>query len=631
MTRSAASPDNTLNPSVTPTSDVTQSASTLSPQVEVHHQATTPPADFVARRWLETLAKGGGRWPQLAILCALLSTLVLLAQAWAIAHLAQGVAIDKAGLEALWPAIGVLVVSLSLRGALSGLRGYAGTRASQSIRRRLRERLLERFAELGPLWVRRQHRASLANRVWDQVESLHSYYADFRPQTRLAGLIPLLLLAVIFPLNWAAGLILAVTAPLVPIFMILVGIAARKRSQEQFQEMDRMGRHFMDLLTGLKTLKLFGAARRGAQVEAVSHAFRKRTMKVLRLAFLSSTVLEFFTAISIALLAVYLGFHFLGHLQFGTWGDSPLTLETALFILVLAPEFYQPLRELGVHYHAKAEAEAAATDLAPILGNSPFLTQDMLSGAHNAEPARQETDSRAANVDLQQISLEALTVRYPGQHPTSAPALGPLSLKVSAGERIAITGASGSGKSTLLNLLLGFVSASDGVLSLNGHPLSNGLPAGMITWVGQDTVILSGTLADNLRIAHPHASDSALEAALNNADLLSWLHSLPAGLATRLGEGGQPLSGGQARRLSLARAFLHDAPLVLLDEPTASLDAESEARVIAALQRLGEHRTLFLLTHRPELLSLCQRRIRLEEGRLAEDCPLSDAPTRGES
>ncbi|WP_024951906.1 thiol reductant ABC exporter subunit CydD [Cobetia crustatorum] len=591
----------------------------------------TPPDDFVARRWLESLARAGGRWPQLAILCALLSTFVLLAQAWAIAHLTQGVAIDRVGLEALWPAIAVLAASLSLRGALSGLRGYAGTRASQSIRRRLRERLLERFAELGPLWVRRQHRASLANRVWDQVESLHSYYADFRPQTRLAGLIPLLLLLVVFPLNWAAGLILAVTAPLVPIFMILVGIAARKRSEEQFQEMDRMGRHFMDLLTGLKTLKLFGAARRGPQVEAVSHAFRKRTMRVLRLAFLSSTVLEFFTAVSIALLAVYLGFHFLGHLQFGTWGDSPLDLETALFILVLAPEFYQPLRELGVHYHAKAEAEAAATDLAPILGNSPLADRENTEIDGTVAATHQETSVASSHLGLQHLTLEDIAVRYPSQYPDSTPALGPLSLHINAGEHIAITGASGSGKSTLLNLLLGFVSASDGLLYLNGHPLSHGLPAGMITWVGQDTVILSGTLADNLRIAHPHASDSALEAALNNADLLSWLHSLPAGLATRLGEGGQPLSGGQARRLSLARAFLHDAPLVLLDEPTASLDAESEARVIAALQRLGENRTLLLLTHRPELLSLCQRRIRLEEGRLAEDCPLSDAPTRGES
>lgn len=591
----------------------------------------TPPDDFVARRWLESLARAGGRWPQLAILCALLSTFVLLAQAWAIAHLAQGVAIDRVGLEALWPAIAVLAVSLSLRGALSGLRGYAGTRASQSIRRRLRERLLERFAELGPLWVRRQHRASLANRVWDQVESLHSYYADFRPQTRLAGLIPLLLLLVVFPLNWAAGLILAVTAPLVPIFMILVGIAARKRSEEQFQEMDRMGRHFMDLLTGLKTLKLFGAARRGPQVEAVSHAFRKRTMRVLRLAFLSSTVLEFFTAVSIALLAVYLGFHFLGHLQFGTWGDSPLDLETALFILVLAPEFYQPLRELGVHYHAKAEAEAAATDLAPILGNSPLADRENTEIDGTVAATHQETSVASSHLGLQHLTLEDIAVRYPNQYPDSTPALGPLSLHINAGEHIAITGASGSGKSTLLNLLLGFVSANDGLLYLNGHPLSHGLPAGMITWVGQDTVILSGTLADNLRIAHPHANDCEFEDALGNADLLEWLHSLPDGLATRLGEGGQPLSGGQARRLSLARAFLHDAPLVLLDEPTASLDAESEARVITALKRLGENRTLLLLTHRPELLPLCQRLLRLDDGRLVEDRPLDDTATRGES
>ena len=605
------------------------------PDVSPSPTDATASAEIVPRRWLETLARAGGRWPQLAILCALLSTLVLLAQAWAIARLAQGVAIDREGLATLWPAIAVLAASLSLRGALTGLRGYAGTRASQQIRRRLRERLLQRFAELGPLWVRRQHRTSLANRVWDQVESLHGYYADFRPQTRLAGLIPLMLLCVVFPLNWAAGLILATTAPLVPIFMILVGIAARKRSQEQFREMDRMGRHFMDLLTGLKTLKLFGSARRGPQVEAVSHAFRKRTMRVLRLAFLSSTVLEFFTAVSIALLAVYLGFHFLGHLQFGTWGDSPLTLQTALFILVLAPEFYQPLRELGVHYHAKAEAEAAASDLAPIVGSAPF-TQEAEAGAQAHNAISDLPAVRPQTRKLHSLMLEEVCVRYPNQwnRQTSTltpPALGPLTLRITQGERVALTGASGSGKSTLLNLLLGFVEASDGLLYLNGHPLSHGLPPGMATWVGQETVVLSGTLADNLRLARPHASDAQLEAALDNADLLDWYQHLPRGLETRLGEGGQALSGGQARRLSLARAFLHDAPLVLLDEPTASLDADSEARVIAALKRLGEGRTLLLLTHRPELLTLCQRLIHLDDGQLVQDRPLPLPTPRGDA
>ncbi|MEL0615741.1 thiol reductant ABC exporter subunit CydD [Cobetia marina] len=602
-------------------SRTTASSDVASP---LHADASSP--EFVPRRWLETLARAGGHWPNIAIGCALLSTLVLLAQAWSIARLAQGVAIERESLMTLWPAIAVLAASLSLRGALGGLRSYAGTRASQQIRRRLRERLLQRFAELGPLWVHRQHRASLANRVWDQVESLHGYYADFRPQTRLAGLIPLLLLAVVFPLNWAAGLILAITAPLVPIFMILVGIAARKRSREQFQEMDRMGRHFMDLLTGLKTLKLFGSARRGAQVEAVSHAFRKRTMRVLRLAFLSSTVLEFFTAVSIALLAVYLGFHFLGHLQFGTWDEAPLTLQTALFILVLAPEFYQPLRELGVHYHAKAEAEAAALDLAPIVGATPFSRQQTPDDVNTAPPR-----SATRPIALSTLRLQDVSVRHAGQLPDTPPALGPLSLQITAGERIAITGCSGAGKSTLLNLLLGFVEVADGMLSLNGHPLTQGLPAGTATWVGQETVVLSGTLADNLRLAKPQASDDELEAALAKADLATWHASLPHGLATPLGEGGQPLSGGQARRLSLARAFLHDAPLVLLDEPTASLDAESEARVIRALQRLGEDRTLLLLTHRPELLPLCQRLIRLEGGRLVEDRHLQATSPRGDA
>ncbi|MCP1364884.1 ABC transporter transmembrane domain-containing protein, partial [Halomonas sp. BBD48] len=272
------------------------------------------------RRWLAARARQGGVWPRIAVLAGSASTLLLFVQAWAIATVAQRMVIDEAPFTSLAVPLLVLPFAFIGRGALAWLKTEAGTHGALLVRQSIRHELFQRIGELGPLWARRQHSATLGNRVWDQVDALHGYYADYRPQVMLCLTIPVLILLAVFPLNWAAGLILLVTAPFIPLNMAMVGIGAKQCQQAQFREMTRMSRHFLDTLRGLPTLKLFGVSRAQADVvHEVSENFRTRTMRVLRLAFLSSTLLEFFSSLSIALLAIYIGFVYLGHFDFGTW------------------------------------------------------------------------------------------------------------------------------------------------------------------------------------------------------------------------------------------------------------------------------------------------------------------------
>lgn len=554
------------------------------------------------RRWLASQARHGGCWPYITVVSGSASTLLLFVQAWAIASITQRMVIDKTAFTDLTVPLLILPLAFCGRGALAWVKTEAATRGSVQVRQAIRSQLFHSIGELGPLWARRQHSATLGNRVWDQVDSLHGYYADYRPQRVLCLITPLLILIAVFPLNWAAGLILLVTAPFIPLNMAMVGIGAKQRHQAQFQEMTRMSRHFLEALRGLPTLKLFGVSRAQAEVVfEVSENFRARSMRVLRLAFLSSTLLEFFSSLSIALLAIYIGFIYLGHFEFGVWGRE-LTLFAGMFILILAPDFYQPLRDLGTHYHAKAEAEAAAEELMPL------LTPPVPDATHNHDWRVPERLG---------VTLENVTCRYADQRSS---ALDKVSLTIRPGETLAVIGPSGAGKSTLLNLLMGFLPPASGSLTTHdGIEVDSLAPAAWqraIGWLGQRPMIFSGTLADNLRLADADADNESLRQALREVDLIDWVDSLPQGLETLVGDGGQPVAGGQARRIALARVFLRRSPLLLLDEPTASLDRASEAHVIDALAKLKQARTLVILTHRLDLLALADRILVLEHGQV---------------
>lgn len=551
-------------------------------------------------RWLRASVRPERGWLALSILAGLGGTLAMVLQADRLAAIISGIVNEGGGLEPYMGAIAMLALALVLRAVLAYLREWSGQRASIGVRRRLRVELLAKLDRLGPGYCHGQQSGDLAALLLEQVEALDGFFARYLPQVTLALGIPLVILLFVLPQNWAVALIFLVTAPLVPLFMALVGMQAAAANRRNFQALANLSAYFLDLVQGLATLKLFQRSGREAEVIGrVSEAFRLRTMEVLRLAFLSSAVLEFFASVSIALTAVYLGFSFLGELDFGYW-QSPITLYQALFILILAPEFYLPLRELGTHYHAKQEAMAASERLKSLLDE----VESVGGGGHiKLEPG-------PVSIEFRNLSLI-----YPGRE---RPVLDGLNLSLAPGERVAIRGPSGAGKSSLMNLLLGFYPANGGEMLINGEPFSRLERDGWlqsIAWVSQQTTLFAGTLRENLVLARPDASEEMLLKACEDAHVIEFIEHLPKGLDSPVGESGHGLSGGQIQRIALARAFLKDAPILLLDEPTANLDAGSESMVLEALDRLSRGRTVLILTHRQAAQLSADRVLSLESGK----------------
>ncbi len=553
-----------------------------------------------AKAWLRQMAGRGRPWRELAILAGVLQGVGVIALSALLAWLIHGLVMEGKRLDEmalLWYGLPAVFAWRALAG---WVREEAGARAAAKIRASLRRELVDQVHTLGPAWVAGQTGGGLVSKLLEQVDGLDGYFARYQPQMFIAMLIPLMILIVVFPLNWVAGAIFLMTAPLIPVFMMLVGMGTQARQARQLQMLTRMSGHFLDLVRGLGNLRLLDAHRaQTPRVAAVAEEFRIRTMSVLRMAFLSSAVLEFFAAISIAMMAVYLGFSLLGHLDFGYYETRP-DLALSFFILLLAPEFYLPLRELGTHYHARAEALAAAEQLQPV-----FQATSQQCRGGSLRPA-----SQAPAISLRGVVFE---------HQPGVPVLRDVSLDLAAGGSLAIVGASGAGKTTLLRLILGELTASQGNILIDGQALGD-LDAQAwregIAWMSQHPRLLPASLADNLRVARQDADEAAMHEALAFAELLPWFASLPEGWATRMGEGGRLLSGGQLRRLALARVYLRNARLLLLDEPTASLDTETETLVMAALQRLARGRTLLLLTHRSAALQLVERVALLDGGRI---------------
>lgn len=557
-------------------------------------------ADAAASRWLRQQARYGGAWSRLAVLAGMVQALAVVGQAATLAWLLHSLVILKVG---PWAHPGWLIglaACMVLRALAGVAREEAGQRASARIRQHMRAGLMDHLHRLGPAWRDTRQAGGLATVLLEQVEALEGFFARYRPQQLLAGLIPLLFVLLVLPYSWAAAGILLLTAPLIPAFMILVGWGARARQTRQMRALQRMSGYFLDALRGLPTLRVLGA--QGRQAQAVAHMgedFRVRTMSVLRLAFLSGTVLEFFASVAIALTAVYLGFSLLGYLNFGFYGQAP-DLSLAFFILLLAPEFYQPLRDLGTHYHARAEALAASRDLLEM------MQQPGLGPAGGTLP----TASGAPVVELDDVCFH---------YRAGEAVLRDCRLYIPAGGSVAIVGVSGGGKTTLLRLLLGQLAPTAGQVRIDGRLLQDlDLSAWreQIGWMSQHPQLLSASLADNLRVARVDAADDDLREALRFAGLGEWLDTLPEGLATPLGDGGRLLSGGQLRRLALARVWLRPAGLLLLDEPTASLDMETEAFVVKAIGQLRQGRTMVVLSHRQAPLALADRVLSLQDGRL---------------
>lgn len=551
-----------------------------------HQESLTP------KRWLKELAAGERRRLTLATLAGLGVGLCTIVQ-----MLLLAIIIDRLLTGAIEAPVGVLFVALigvlGVRALAQWAQETTAQAASLAIRGRARAALLDHLTALGPVRLSSRHSAGLGSQLVEQVEALDGYFARFLPQLWLATALPLLIFAIVLGLDWLAAIFLLLAAPLIPLFMALVGMGAQRLNQAQFVAVTRLSGHFLDRVRGITTLQLFGrTATAAAEVFAAADDYRARSMKTLRIAFLSSAVLEFFASVAIAVIAIYVGFGLLGYITYGP--SSSLTLFSGLTILLLAPEFFQPLRSLSQHYHDRAAALGAAEALVAILNETPPETFERRSAdsAHND-----------ALVRLSEACVE---------HAGRGQVLGPVSLEVSRGEVIALTGPSGAGKSTLLQLIAGFVAPSEGSVEV----MSERRPA----WMDQRPLVIQGTIADNLRLADTQASDERMQAALLRAGLAGLLSRLPEGLDTPVGERGAGLSGGQAQRLALARVFLSDAALVLLDEPTASLDEDSEAEVAASLARLVEEgRTLIIATHHPALMAMAHRVVRIQAGQRVEE------------
>ena len=557
-----------------------------------------------ARQWLFRQAASAKGWIALTAAQGVAAGILLIAQAALVAGIIHGVFIEARPRALLGTHFGYLIAVIGLRALLAWGREVCGFRAGARVRSDVRRRLLERLFHEGPALTRRQSGGALSSSVMEQVEALHNFYAFFLPQLVLAVLVPLAVLIAVFPVSWTAGAILLFTAPLIPLFMILVGMGAESISQKNFQALSRLSAQFLDLLRGLPSLKRFGRAQdAAAKVKGVSEDYRRHTMQVLRVAFLSSAVLEFFSSVSIALVAVYLGTSYLGYLNFGTYG-VPLSLADGLFILILAPDYFLPLRELGTHYHARAEAAGAAEEILKVMAE-PSSTPP--------PPGEIDAPRRPATICFRDVHLSFEEGRrrvLDGVNFTLAP-----------GEQVTIVGASGAGKSTIFNLLLGFHHPHRGEMLIDGRSLAEldiGAWRRQLAWIGQQPALFYGSLRENIRLGRPAAADAAVERAARAARVTEFSRKLPNGLDTRIGEMGADLSRGQVQRVALARAFLKDAPLLLLDEPTAGLDLQNERLVLEALQALCRHRTVLMVSHRLASIQNADRVLVLSAGRIAE-------------
>lgn len=551
------------------------------------------------RRWLRELSGSVRGWLGVASAAGILAGLCTIVQMGLLAWLVDRLASQAAAPATLGWAFSSLIGVLILRAAAQWVQERASAEASLRIRARVRGELLEHLAALGPVRLGDRHSAGLGQQLVEQVEALDGYFARFLPQMRLTTILPLVILAVVASLDWLAAALLLLAAPLIPVFMALVGMGAERLNREQFVAVTRLAGHFLDRVRGVTTLQLFNRTADSInEVHAAADDYRRRSLRTLRLAFLSSAVLEFFASVAIAMVAIYIGFGLLGYIAYGP--ADALTLFSGLFVLLLAPEFFQPLRTLSQHYHDRAAALGAADGLLALLKEPLPEGAD----ASSAEPGHVEKsdveNGYAADGRGVPIALRGVTIAHPGR----GRVLGPLDLEIAAGECVALIGPSGSGKSSLLQLLAGFIEADSGTLTIGD--------SGRIAWMDQRPWLIQGTLADNLRLAAPRASDAELWAALRRAGLGELVGGLPEGLATPLGERGYGFSGGQAQRLALARVFLSRASLVLLDEPTASLDSETQAVVVDGLRELmASGATVVVATHQQALMSMAGRRIEL--------------------
>ncbi|CAH1528628.1 cysteine/glutathione ABC transporter permease/ATP-binding protein CydD [Vibrio harveyi] len=551
-------------------------------------------------KWLKQQSKLAKRWLMVAIGLGVLSSVFLLAQAALLASILHQLIIehvDKSELVWHFVGLGVTVVG---RAACTWGREIAGYRCGEQIRVYIRQLILDKVHQLGPAYIKGKPAGSWATLILEQVEDMQDFFSRYLPQMSLSVLVPFIILVVVFPINWAAGLIFLVTAPLVPMFMALVGMKAADANRKNFKALQRLSGHFYDRLQAMTTIRLFDRTKSETEtLKGASEVFRTRTMDVLKIAFLSSAVLEFFTSISIAITAVYFGFSYIGELNFGYYGAG-VTLFAGLFILILAPEFYQPLRDLGTFYHAKQQAVGAAESIVE------FLELDVDQVKDGNKVVEQNAAIHIEASDLVIFSPEGKQL------------VGPLTFSLDANQSTALVGPSGAGKTSLVNTILGFMPYK-GSLKVNGCELSEldlSTWRKAISWIGQNPMLLHGSIRDNVTLGKQDIQDQQVYSVLNDSHAAEFveMHGLDYQISDRSGG----LSVGQAQRLALARAMLQNGRFWLLDEPTASLDARSEKLVMEGIGKYTESTTNLMITHQLAPLQNVSQILVMQEGQIVQ-------------
>lgn len=557
-------------------------------------------------KWLKQQSKLAKRWLLISISLGVLSSLFLLGQAALLATILHRLIIEHSDKSALLPHFAGLTALVAGRAACSWGREIAGFRCGEQIRIYIRQLILDKLRALGPAYIKGKPAGTWATLLLEQVEDMQDFFARYLPQMSLSVLIPFIILVVVFPVNWAAGIIFLVTAPLVPLFMAFVGGRAAEANRKNFKALQRLSGHFYDRLQSMTTIRLFNRTQAEEQVlHATSEVFRSRTMDVLKVAFLSSAVLEFFTSISIAITAVYFGFSYIGELNFGHYGAG-VSLFAGLFILILAPEFYQPLRDLGTFYHAKAQAVGAAESIVN------FLQTEVSEQSRGSQPIPNPS----------QICIEAQDLIVTS--PDGKQLLGPVSFSILPGQATALVGPSGAGKTSLVNAILGFL-PYQGSLKINGIEVNQCQLSQwreQISWVGQNPLLLHGSIRENVSLGNPALTDSQIQAALDEAFASEFVSQ--CGLDYPISDRSGGLSVGQAQRLALARAMLQQGSFWLLDEPGASLDAKSEQLVMQGIANKRQGKTTLMVTHQLNQLQQTDQILVMQSGRIVQSGSYSE-------
>ncbi len=545
--------------------------------------------------------------------------LFILLQAWLLSRVVDSVFLQGSALMDVAGLMGILAAAIILRALAAWGAELSASRLALDLKSELRDRLLRHLAALGPGFTQGEQTGELAASAIEGVEALDAYFSQYLPQVAVSTVIPITILLVIFPLDLLTFIIFLLTAPLIPLFMVLIGKAAETLTRRQWQTLSRLNATLLDVLQGLTTLKLLGQSRRQADtLQQASDRFRDITLGVLRVTFLSALALELLATLSTAVVAVEIGLRLL---------YARLDFQQAFFILLLAPEFYQPLRQLGARFHAGMAGVTAAGRIFELLDQRlPSVTASKTREMHAELRASEEPVNEHQH--LEKIQFVDVSYAYPAR---GSPALREVSFTIPHGKTTALVGPSGAGKSTLASLLLRFIEPDSGEVRVGSQPLGQIDAARwreQVAWVSQKPYLFNDTLAGNLRLARPEASRKELEQAVRAAGLEDFIASLPDGYETRIGEQGARLSGGQAQRLALARAFLRNAPLLILDEPTSSLDPALEAQLSSAVEALMQGRTTLVIAHRLSTVYQADQIVVLEAGAVVDSGRHADLASR---